>query len=81
MPKKLLPMVTVPPDHTPAQEVPIGGSMCANCRFYSTRGGRFGSCREPNYAAYYKTNLIPVPPDRFCSDWYKEIPGSLGSQR
>jgi hypothetical protein len=54
-----------------------GGASCANCRYYSVQGGKFGSCGEPNYRAYYGTPLIPCPPSEFCSDWYE--PGPLAS--
>ena len=45
--------------------------MCANCKFYSVQGGRYGTCGEPNYRAFYGTPLIPCPPTEFCSDWYE----------
>jgi len=63
--------VTVPLGHRPATRVPAGGAMCSNCRFYSVQGGRYGSCGEPNYRAFYGTPLIPCPPSEFCSDWYE----------
>lgn len=63
----------VPADHEPAMRVPKGGSSCANCRFYSQRGGQHGTCHEPNYARYYGTKEIPYPADEFCSDWYEPI--------
>lgn len=63
--------VTIPVGHRPAMPVPIGGAMCSNCKFYSEQGGRFGSCAEPNFKAYYSTTLIPCPPNEFCSDWYE----------
>ena len=68
----------LPKDHQPALEVPRGGSMCANCTLYSPEGGRYGSCVAPEYRIYYGTKLIPLPADRFCSDWYRPIKSELG---
>lgn len=36
--------------------------MCSNCRYYSVKGGRYGTCGEPNYRAFYGTPLILCPP-------------------
>jgi hypothetical protein len=68
----------LPTNHQPAIEVPRGGSMCANCTLYSPKGGQHGSCSAPEYKIYYGTKLLPLPPDRFCSDWYEPIKSELG---
>lgn len=64
---------TYPPDHKPALEVPKGGSSCASCRYY--KGDQ--KCGSPDYAKYYGTDAIPLPPDRWCSDWYEAAPGAI----
>ena len=67
---------TYPPDHKPALEVPKGGSSCATCQFY--KGNQ--KCGSPDYAKFYGTDHIPLPPDRFCSDWWEAAPGVLGGK-
>lgn len=61
----------VPPTHEPALEVPRDGASCASCAYYSPVGGEHGACASPDYERYYGTKLIPLPADRFCSDWYE----------
>lgn len=51
--------------------------MCANCVAYSPEGGRYGSCRSPDFLEYYGTRLLPKPADEFCSDWYTPFPEDL----
>lgn len=59
---------TYPENHKPAMEVPQGGSSCAKCSYYNPDGNR---CHNRNYQKYYGTDKIPLPPDRFCSDWFE----------
>ena len=68
----------LPPDHRAALEVPEGGSMCANCKFYIADGNTpHGRCGEPRFAQWAGTDKIPLPADRYCSDWYEPAPGAL----
>jgi hypothetical protein len=62
-----------PPDHLAAMPVPIGGSMCLNCRFL---GADKQSCKNKDFIAWEGpdkpagSDRLPKPPDRYCSDWY-----------
>lgn len=69
--RRLFRLPTFSPGHEPALRVPKGGSSCANCKFFVAGGGPHGACVEPNFERYYKTTLLPCPPDEFCSDWYQ----------
>jgi hypothetical protein len=71
---------TLPDDHQAAIEVPQGGSMCANCRFLSDDKK---NCGEPNFIAWEGrdkpagSSKLPLPADRYCSDWYMPKAGAL----
>ena len=63
-----------PPDHQAGMEVPKGGSDCAKCKFL--RADRKNCSNEyfirwngPNKPA--GSSLIPLPIDRYCSDWFE----------
>lgn len=59
---------TYPADHKPALQVPKGGSSCANCKHYDGAG----HCKSPDYKRFYGTDVIPMPPDEWCSDWWED---------
>lgn len=70
-----------PFNHRAAMEVPIGGSMCANCEYLSDDQKH---CTQEDFIAWEgvdpKTgqvckpagsDVIPKPIDQYCSDWYE----------
>jgi hypothetical protein len=66
-------LLVLPTDHSPAMEVPFGGSCCANCKFYHAAFSSlapYGRCGQPDYATFYGTDVIPTDPRSYCSDWY-----------
>lgn len=71
----------LPPDHKAAMEVPRGGSMCANCEYL--KDAKKGLCGNKNFIAWAGLNKpagsdkIPLPIDRYCSDWYEPTDGAL----
>jgi hypothetical protein len=62
-------------------EVPQGGSMCANCEYLKDAKNRicgntfFVAWEGPNKPA--GSDKIPLPVDRYCSDWYEPADGAL----
>lgn len=72
-----LPVFQLPPGHEPGVVVPSGpnddgksGARCSTCKFYHPGGSPYGTCGSPDYFAFYGTNWIPVPPHRWCTDWW-----------
>jgi len=63
-----------PASHQPGMRVPKGGSMCANCRFLKDAKNRI--CGEPNFIAWNGSDVVPLPINEYCSDWYKMRSGS-----
>jgi len=61
----------LPRSHQPGVVVPDGGANCASCKFYRPTGGRYGSCYNRYYQAWAGTNLIPCPPQNYCTDWWE----------
>jgi hypothetical protein len=48
--------------------VPVGGSMCKNCRFL---GKDEETCTNKYFIAWNGSEKLPAPYDRYCSDWYE----------
>jgi broad specificity phosphatase PhoE len=70
---------TLPPNHVPGMRVPKGGSSCSVCEYL---GDDKKTCKQKDFIAWdggkFKpagSNVIPTPPDEFCSDWFN-WPGS-----
>jgi hypothetical protein len=49
--------------------VPKGGSMCKNCRFLRDPEKRI--CGSLDFIRWNGSEVIPLPIDEYCSDWYK----------
>lgn len=66
-------------NHLAGDEVPKGGSMCANCKYLEDAKRRI--CGEKGFIKWQGPNkpagspVIPLPIDRYCSDFYKAKPG------
>lgn len=66
--------VEMPSPDVYGEEVPHGGSMCANCEYLIDRENRI--CRNKNFIAWEGPNKpagsskIPKSIDRYCSVWW-----------
>lgn len=73
--------VKYPEDHKAAMEVPQGGSMCLSCGYLKDAKNRI--CGNPYFIAWSGpnkpagSNKIPLPVDRYCSDWYEPKDGAI----
>jgi hypothetical protein len=69
-----------PFNHQAGMKVPIGGSMCANCRFLSDDQKH---CTNEFFVRWEGENkpagsdVIPAPIDQFCSDWFEPAKGTM----
>lgn len=69
-----------PPSHKAGMKVPIGGSMCANCRFLSDDQKHCTSDYFIRWEGENKpagSNVIPAPIDEYCSDFYEPAKGTI----
>lgn len=60
---------TYPADHKPGMEVPVGGSMCANCEYLKDAKKKI--CGEPNFVKWNGSEVIPGNINAYCSDWFE----------
>lgn len=69
-----------PPSHKAGMKVPIGGSMCANCRFLSDDQKHCTSDYFIRWEGENKpagSNVIPGEIDAYCSDFYEPAKGTI----
>lgn len=55
-------------DHVAGMQVPKGGSMCANCKFFYTSDGP--KCDSVYWQKWAQTREIPVAADEYCCNWF-----------
>jgi hypothetical protein len=66
--------VGLPPRERWGEQVPHGGTMCANCEYLKDRDNRI--CSEPNFIAWEGPNKpvgsdkIPGEISSYCSIWW-----------
>lgn len=74
-----------PPDHEPGMEVPVGGSMCKNCKYLEDPEKRI--CGNQYFIDWQRSKGVKKPEeipgeiDRFCSDWWEGSETKPLSQR
>jgi broad specificity phosphatase PhoE len=63
---KAKPIPIYPSDHVAGMQVPKGGSNCLKCEYVDGQ-----NCTNDYFIAWNGSNLIPLPVDSFCSDWFE----------
>ena len=58
---------TYPDAHKAGMRVPKGGSSCASCKYLEGKN----KCNSTYFIKWNGNNLLPVPADEYCSDWYE----------
>lgn len=61
-----------PADHQPGMQVPKGGSSCSSCEYLQPDGK---TCGNEYFQKWNGSNVIPAPPDQYCSDWWEPKEG------
>lgn len=65
---------SLPADHVPAIRVPRGGSSCSSCEYLGPDGKH---CSNEYFRAWHGSNVLPLPADEYCSDWYEPKKGAI----
>ena len=60
---------TYPANHKPGMAVPVGGSMCANCKWLAD--AEKGLCGNEDFVKWNGSDVIPGAINAYCSDWYE----------
>lgn len=53
-------------DHKVGMRVPKGGSDCAKCEYVDGQ-----NCKQKDFVKWNGSNVIPVPTDSYCCDFFE----------
>lgn len=63
--------LVLPESHQAGMRVIKGGSMCANCEYWTEEGNL---CTSKYWKKWSEVEEIPYPADEYCCNWWEPMP-------
>ena len=63
--------LVLPESHQAGMKVTKGGSMCANCEYWTEEGNL---CTSKYWKKWSEVEEIPYPADEYCCNWWEPMP-------